>query len=157
MRTLNEMEINGPIETVFDYARRIDLWPERLEHYRKVRVLEGDLETRGVVEMAAHRQFERMNWPVWWISTMEVDREAGRIRYRHIRGVTKGMEVEWRLVQDGPSRTHVSIIHEWKQPPIGRRMAGGFIGHVFVHHIADQTLAGLKLATESRLEAAVNG
>ncbi|TYP72581.1 type II toxin-antitoxin system RatA family toxin [Paenibacillus methanolicus] len=157
MRTLNEVGINGPIETVFEIARRIDLWPERLAHYRKVRVLEGDLETSGVVEMAAYREFERMNWPVWWISTMEIDREEARIRYRHIRGVTKGMEVEWRLAQVGPDDTRVTIVHEWKQPPIGRRMAGGFIGHVFVHHIADQTLAGLKLAAESRLEAAVNG
>lgn len=157
MRTLNEIEMNGTMETVFEYARRIDLWPERLAHYRKVRVLEGDLSTSGVVEMAAYREFERMNWPVWWISTMEVDREAGRIRYRHIRGVTKGMEVEWRLVPIGTDRTLVSIVHEWKQPPIGRRMAGGFIGHVFVHHIADQTLMGLKLAAESRMEAAVNG
>ncbi|MBB3110391.1 ribosome-associated toxin RatA of RatAB toxin-antitoxin module [Paenibacillus phyllosphaerae] len=156
MRTWNEIEINCSPEQAFNYARRVDLWPERLAHYRKVRVLEGDLTSRALVEMAAYRQFEKLNWPVWWISKMEVLPGDLRICYEHIRGVTKGMEVEWRLEASDNGGTKATIVHEWKQPPVGRRMAGGFIGHVFVHHIADQTLLGLKQAAEQQLEVAVN-
>ncbi|QAY66074.1 hypothetical protein [Paenibacillus protaetiae] len=120
----------------------MELWPERLSHYRRTAFRQGSGEDGGIVEMAAVRAFRNLRWPVWWVSTMEVNRTLPVIRYRHIKGVTKGMDVEWRF-QETDGGVKVSIIHQWMKPPLLRRLAANGIGRIFVHHIADQTLAGL--------------
>jgi hypothetical protein len=73
------------------------------------------------------------------------------VRYRHIRGITRGMDVVWRLVPDG-SRTRVTIVHEWdgpRWPLISSIAANLVIGPVFVHGIASRTLAGIARYVES--------
>jgi hypothetical protein len=82
---------------------------------------------------------------------MEIDHEAPAVRYRHVRGITTGMEVEWRLVPSGDA-TEVTIVHEWDGPrwPLIRRPAAEWvIGPVFVHGIASRTLAGIRRAVEA--------
>jgi hypothetical protein len=81
---------------------------------------------------------------------MRVDRPAGEIRYRHVRGITSGMAVVWRLVAD-TAGVEVTLVHDWAGPawgPIGDLAARLVIGPVFVHAIASRTLAGIKRATE---------
>ena len=75
---------------------------------------------------------------------------AASIRYRHVRGTTTGMDVEWTFepARDG---TLVRIVHAWNGPAwplIGELAARGVIGPVFVHGIASRTLAGLARAAE---------
>ena len=72
------------------------------------------------------------------------------MRYRHVDGVTTGMDVEWsfRPVDGG---THVRIVHAWDGPGwpgIGTVAALAIIGPVFVHGIASRTLAGLAAVAE---------
>jgi hypothetical protein len=77
-------------------------------------------------------------------------RSAPAIRFRHIRGVTAGMEVEWTFA-DSAVGTLVRIVHVWngpRWPLIGDLAARGVIGPVFVHGIASRTLAGLARAAE---------
>jgi hypothetical protein len=104
--------------------------------------------------MAAWRPFGLFNYPTWWVSQMTVDRPSGEIRYRHVRGITRGMDVTWRLVEDGGSSqgVHVEIVHTWAGPGwplIGPLAASVVIGPVFIHGIASRTLAGIKRATEN--------
>jgi hypothetical protein len=102
------------------------------------------------VEMSANRPFGPLNWPTWWVSEMWVDPDRMEVRYRHIRGVTRGMDVVWRIRPDGEG-THVSIVHEWPGPdwPLIRRPAAEWvIGPVFVHGIASRTLAGIASTCE---------
>ena len=76
---------------------------------------------------------------------MRVDRAAHVVRYRHVRGITTGMDVEWRLVPRD-SATEVTIVHEWagpRWPLIGGAAAELVIGPVFIHGIASRTLAGI--------------
>jgi hypothetical protein len=81
---------------------------------------------------------------------MTVIRNEFRILYKHVRGITKGMDVEWRLTEkDG--KVEITIVHEWTGPNwplIGRLAAEVVIGPIFIHAIASRTLAGVKNHTE---------
>jgi len=152
MRTVDRIRIAAPFERVFTAASTVTRWPDILPHYRWVRRLDD-----GLVEMAAWRPFGLVNYPTWWVSEMTVDRAAGEIRYRHVRGVTKGMEVVWRLVEDGGGGgvVDVEIVHDWtgpRWPLIGKLAANLVIGPVFIHGIASRTLAGIKRAAETNHE-----
>lgn len=152
MRTVDRIHIQAPFTRVFSAASSVARWPGILPHYRWVRVL-GD----GQVEMAAWRPFVRglIKYPTWWVSEMTIDRPAGEIRYRHVRGITSGMQVVWRVVEDGGGSgggVDVEIVHTWEGPSwplIGKLAANLVIGPVFIHGIASRTLAGIKRATES--------
>jgi hypothetical protein len=149
MRTVDRIHVRAPLPRVFAAASTVSSWPGILPHYRWVRLLEG-----GLVEMAAWRPFGILKYPTWWVSEMTVDQSAGEIRYRHVRGITRGMQVVWRLVEvgGGPERSvDVEIVHTWDGPHwplIGRLAADFVIGPVFIHGIASRTLAGIKRAVE---------
>ncbi len=149
MRTVDRAIMRAPLARVFDVAADIERWPQILAHYRWVRFLERPATgAGGVVEMAAWRPFGPLRYPAWWVSHMTVDRRAGEIRYRHLRGITRGMDVAWRLVAtDHGAGTEVAVEHTWGGPPwplVGAPIARFVIGPVFVHGIASRTLAGIK-------------
>lgn len=141
--------VRAPLATMFALAADVERWPEHLPHYRRVRFLERRPDG-GVVEMAAWRRFGPVRYPTWWVSEMTIDRAAPAVRYRHIRGITRGMDVRWAF-EPGPAGLDVSITHRWDGPawPLLRVPAAGLvILPVFVHHIAQRTLAGLAGAAE---------
>jgi ribosome-associated toxin RatA of RatAB toxin-antitoxin module len=149
MRTEDRLFMRAPVERVFRAAADVERWPELLSHYRWVRMVERRPDG-GVVEMAAWRPFGRLKYPTWWVSEMWVDAGTPSVRYRHVRGITTGMTVEWRL-QPAYEGTDVTIVHEWNGPewPLIRRPAAEWvIGPVFVHGIASRTLAGIRQAVE---------
>jgi ribosome-associated toxin RatA of RatAB toxin-antitoxin module len=146
VRTVDRVHVRAALGRVFALASTVERWPEILPHYRWVRRLDGNL-----VEMAAWRPFSILKYPTWWVSEMTVDRAAGQIRYRHVRGITRGMNVVWRLAREGDG-VAVEIVHTWagpRWPLIGRFAADLVIGPVFIHGIASRTLAGIKRAAEA--------
>ena len=150
MRVVDEGHIRATPARVFAAAKDVEQWPAILPHYRWVRTLERHAD-RVVVEMSANRPFGPLNWPTWWVSDMWVDAAQREVRYRHIRGITRGMDVVWRVVPEGEG-THVTIIHEWDGPPwplIRWIAANWVIGPVFVHGIASRTLAGIRRSVEA--------
>jgi len=152
MRTVDHVRVLAPFPRVFAAASTVARWPSILPHYRWVRVLDD-----GLVEMAAWRPFGGglLKYPTWWVSEMTVDRPAGEIRYRHVRGISRGMEVVWRLVEVGGG-VDVEIVHTWdgpRWPLIGRLAADFVIGPIFIHGIASRTLAGIKRAAEKKVIA----
>lgn len=154
MKTIDEQLVRAPLQRIFDVAADVEQWPRHLPHYRFVRFRERDGDGGGIVEMSANRPFGPANWPTWWLSEMEVRRPGGQaapvIRFRHIGGITKGMDVEWSFVP-ASGGTHVTILHVWdgpRWPPIGGIAATMVIGPVFIHGIASRTLAGLAHAGE---------
>lgn len=153
MRTVDERRIAAPPERVFRAASEVERWPEILSHYRWVRMLERRPDG-GVVEMSANRPFGPLDWPTWWVSEMWVDPARLEVRYRHIRGITRGMDVVWRIVPDG-NTSRATIVHEWTGPswPLIRVPAAEWvIGPVFVHGIASRTLAGIARSCEKGAE-----
>jgi hypothetical protein len=110
--------------------------------------------------MSANRPFEvktpkgpiGVNWPTWWLSEMAVDRTRPSIRFKHVGGITREMDVEWSFSPTSEG-THVRIVHLWDGPRrfhrIGRLAATYLIGPVFIHAIASRTLAGLAAVAEN--------
>jgi ribosome-associated toxin RatA of RatAB toxin-antitoxin module len=144
MKTIDEQLVRSPLDRIYALAVDVERWPALLSHYRYVR-----FRTTGIVEMSANRPFGPANWPTRWVSEMNAERDVA-IRYRHIEGITTGMDVLWSFEpqRDG---THVRIVHEWDGPQwplISGLAARGVIGPVFVHGIASRTLAGLASVAE---------
>ena len=150
MITVDERLVRAPVETIFAISRDVEHWPAHLGHYRYVRFRSRARDGGGLVEMSANRPFGPFNWPTWWLSEMSVDPDAPKIRYRHVDGMTTGMDVEWNFKKTSEG-TLVRIIHVWNGPGwpgIGVFAANAVIGPVFVHGIASRTLAGLAVVAE---------
>ena len=154
MTTIDAAHVAAPLPVIFDLARDVERWPEHLSHYRFVRFAKRDGLDGGVVEMSANRPFGPLGWPTFWRSEMQTIPLAGAkspaIRFRHIGGITTGMDVVWEFSPHG-SGTDVRIVHVWDGPPvplIGSLAARSVIGPLFVHGIASRTLAGLARAAE---------
>lgn len=144
MRTVDRLRMKAPVDRVFQAAMDVEQWPRLLGHYRWVRMLERRPDG-GLVEMAAWRPFGWFKYPTWWVSEMRIDHQEGTVHYRHVRGITAGMDVVWQLapLEDG---TDVTIVHDWtgpRWPVIGPVAASWVIGPVFIHGIASRTLAGI--------------
>jgi coenzyme Q-binding protein COQ10 len=147
--TIDRISIHAPLDRVFTAARDVVQWPSILSHYRWVRVLERRSDG-DIVEMAAWRPFGPVRYPTWWVSHMTVDRSAHEVRYRHIRGITRGMDVVWSMVPSSAG-VDVAVVHRWSGPAwplVGGVVARVVIGPVFIHGIASRTLAGIKRHTE---------
>jgi hypothetical protein len=153
MRTVDRMHMRAPLDPVFRAAREVERWPDILGHYRWVRMLETRHDA-DLVEMAAWRPFGRLKYPTWWVSEMWIDQAAPAIHYRHVQGITTGMDVVWQL-QPARDGTEVTIVHDWdgpRWPVVGSAAAAWVIGPVFVHGIATRTLAGMKAYVEKSLD-----
>jgi hypothetical protein len=156
MTTVDERHTTAPLEIIFELAADVERWTAYLSHYRYVRFEERRADGGGLVEMSANRDFGAIAWPTFWTSEMSITRPGPSsrpsIRFRHVRGVTKGMDVEWTF-SSSKDGTLVRIVHVWNGPQwplIGDVAARGVIGPVFVHGIASRTLAGLAHAAERR-------
>lgn len=150
MITVDRRVVRAGLARVVAHATDVERWPAWLPHYRWVRFHERR-DDGGLVEMAAWRPFGPLGWPTWWMSEMTIERTVPRVRYRHVRGITRGMDVAWDFatVEEGVA---VTITHRWDGPawPLIRRPAAEWvIGPVFVHGIAIRTLAGIARAAET--------
>jgi len=96
--------------------------------------------------MAAHRD----GIPVKWTSILESLAGERRIIFRHIKGPTTGMYVEWTIVETAGGEVRVRISHEFKPPWfMPEFIAKHVIGEFFVHNIASKTLETIKKLVES--------
>ena len=135
----------APPERIFPLAAEVERWPQLLPHYRYVRRLPAaDGERRFA--MGARRG----PIPVRWQAVQRPRQIDGVIEFTHVGGLTRGMEVAWRLrpVDGG---TEVSIEHELQLdwPLLGRFAADRVIGPHFVDAIAGQTLRRVKQLAEA--------
>jgi ribosome-associated toxin RatA of RatAB toxin-antitoxin module len=153
MRTASSVDICGDAERIcgriFRLAANIQDWPALLPHYRYVRLLECS-DRHKVADFGASRD----GFPVKWRARQELFPEANRITFKHLRGISAGMEVEWRL-EKCDDHVHVTIEHELAYPTIVllRRPADWFaeviVGRMFVHNIAGKTLRCMKSLVEA--------
>ena len=150
MKVVDEQLVHAPLRAMFNLARDVEEWPRYLPHYRFVRMRTPASDGGGLVEMSANRPFGALNWRTWWLSEMSVNYDLPNVRFRHVGGVTTGMDVEWAFTETGAG-TQVRVMHVWNGPSwplIGGIAATAVIGPVFVHGIACRTLAGLSAVAE---------
>ena len=153
MLTIDEQICEAPPDVAFRVAADVEGWPAILPHYRWVRFQRKDGFARGVVEMAAWRPFGPLRYPTWWLSEMDHDAAERVVRYRHVRGVTRGMDVLWEVKPRDQGGSLLRIVHEWsgpRWPVVGGAAATLVIGPLFISHIAGRTLSGVAAEAERR-------
>jgi uncharacterized membrane protein len=150
METTNEITVQAPAARVYALAAETERWPEILPHYRSVRRLRGT-DDHKLVEMAAWRDI----YPVRWVAEQANYPAGRRITFKHVRGVSRGMDVEWTLTET-PDGTHVRIWHEFHSdlPLIGEFFAHQIVGQLFVSNIAGKTLRRIKQLAEQGVSGA---
>lgn len=154
MTTTDIHVMRAPADDCFNVAADVERWPEILPHYRWVHFHEKRGFGNGRVEMAAWRDFlGPLRYPTWWVSEMRVDVTEPAVYYRHVDGITRGMNVKWAF-QSLPGRTtRVVLTHSWSGPSwplIGGIAWRHVIGPHFVSAIARRTLAGVAAEAERR-------
>ncbi len=156
MHTENEIFIRADIAEIYQLAAPVERWPEILPHYRWVRVL-ADNGDRRLVEMAARR--DRI--PVRWRAEQRLFPEEPRITFRHVGGVTKGMEVKWVFEPTEQGGVRVAILHDLPRlhglPLLGDLAAHRIVGPLFVKDIAGKTLRRIKELAEAGVSVGDRG
>ena len=103
MRTVDATRMRAPAARVLEAAVDVERWPALLPHYRWVRRLErrataawwrwrpGGRSARSGIPPGGSR---RCGWTA----------AAPAVHYRHVRGVTTGMDVVWQIESGGRRR-----------------------------------------------------
>jgi hypothetical protein len=155
MTIIDEQLVHAPPDVCFDVAADVERWPDILPHYRWVRFRDKQGFGAGIVEMAAWRPFPAgMRYPTWWVSEMRAAQTEHAVYYKHVAGITRGMDVKWELNARGDD-TFIRLFHTWSGPSwplIGGVAAGRVILPHFVSAIAQRTLAGVARAAELRVQ-----
>jgi ribosome-associated toxin RatA of RatAB toxin-antitoxin module len=145
VHTVHRATIAAPVDVVFGLARDVEAWPRLLASYRWCRVLERAPD-RLVFAMGGWVR----GWPARWTAVQEAWPRERRIRFVHLRGITRGMQVEWRFDGNRGS-TQVELVHDlvmtW--PLIGRLVGDRIVGPVFIDYIARRTLQVVKAHAEA--------
>lgn len=140
--------MRAPAARIYALAAEVERWPERLPHYRYVRRLPDPLGERRFA-MGARRG----PIPVRWEAIQRPRPAEGVIEFVHTAGVTRGMQVAWRLREAGDG-VDVSIEHDLRLhwPLVGELVASWIIGPQFVEAIARRTLRRVKQLAEAGVE-----
>ncbi len=146
MHLEHEALVRGPLDAIFAIATDVERWPQLHPAYRWCRVLERQ-PGRLVFEMAGRFR----GWPARWTAVQDQFPAESRIEFRHLRGITTGMTVQWRL-QPESDGVRVRLIHDLilRWPLIGRLASDLVVGPVFIDWIASQTLRSVKREVERR-------
>jgi ribosome-associated toxin RatA of RatAB toxin-antitoxin module len=153
------IDIAAPPELVFGLARHVERWERLLPHYARSRTVgaaAGGAVPAGaggalVTDFVARRTlvpFLGLGLPVAWRARTWAEPETCRLRFVHVAGATKGMDVTWRI-EPSPTGCHVSIEHDFRP-----RLPGfaTFVDRAFTRPIAGRTLATFKALAEALAE-----
>lgn len=153
MHTATQISIRGDLDHIFDLAARVEDWGEVLPHYRYVKLLRRE-GNRKLVRMSVWRNFIPVTWTAVQIVEPGEGGRPGRILFHHVRGLVRGMDVEWWF-RPRPDRGDVlvGINHELREPPfptkmLGPRLIEAVVGRGFIGYIAGKTLRRIKAIAE---------
>jgi ribosome-associated toxin RatA of RatAB toxin-antitoxin module len=148
MHTTIAVEIHAPPDLVFALARDVERWERLLPHYARSRVAERRADGTAIVDFVARRPFIDLlglGWPVAWRSRTWHERENRRMRFVHVAGATRGMDVTWRI-EPTATGCRVAIDHDFR-PRLP--FFAAFVDRVFTRPIAGRTLATFKALAEA--------
>jgi hypothetical protein len=144
--------VAAPPTLVFAVARDPERWQALLPHYARSRVVERRSDGSCVVDFVARRPLPGLigrllgiGLPVAWRARTWAEPSTLRLRFVHIAGATRGMDVTWRIVPAAEGST-VSIDHDFRP-----RFApfAPFVDRFFTRPIATRTLATFKGIAEA--------
>lgn len=148
MRSTISIEMSAPPELVFALARDVERWDRLLPHYLRSRAVARSGDGVLVADFVARRPLVRLiglTIPVAWRARTWSEPATRRLRFVHMAGATRGMDVTWRI-EPGSAGTRVSIEHDFRP-----RLPGfaAFIDRAFTRPIAGRTLATFKVLAEA--------
>ena len=154
------IDVGAPPGLVFALARDVERWEHLLPHYARSRVVERRADGSCIVEFVARRpvigilgRWLGVGLPVAWRARTWNEPGTLRLRFAHLAGATKGMDVTWRIDADGEG-SRISIDHDFR-PRL--RPFAGFVDRAFTRPIAGRTLATFKALAEAVGEAEAMG
>ncbi|HEX6868422.1 MAG TPA: SRPBCC family protein [Candidatus Limnocylindrales bacterium] len=150
MRSTLAIDVAAPADLVFALACDVARWERLLPHYARSRTIERRVDGSVVAHFVARRPLPvlgvlGLGIPVAWRSRTWNEPETRRLRFVHVAGATRGMDVTWRIEPtDGGCR--VAIDHDFHP-----RFApfAGFVDRAFTRPIAGRTLATFKALAEA--------
>ncbi len=147
MRSAIDIDVNASPELVFELARDPYRWPALLPHYVVARPISrrGD---RVLGEFVARRPLLPvlgLSLPVAWRSRTWAETDPLRLRFQHVAGATRGMDVTWRF-EPIASGCRVTIEHDFR-PRVAAWAV--FVDRWFVRPIAGRTLLTFKTMAEA--------
>jgi ribosome-associated toxin RatA of RatAB toxin-antitoxin module len=148
MRSEIAIRIAARPDLVFALAHDVERWADLLPHYTRSAAVERRPDGTLVADFIARRPLVGVlgfGLPVAWRSRTWSDGPSRRLRFVHVAGATRGMDVTWRIEPDGDG-THVVIEHEFRP-----RLPGfaAFVDRLFTRPIAGRTLATFKALAEA--------
>lgn len=148
MRSTISIDAVAPADLVFRLARDIERWPRLLPHYIAVRAVERRPDGSLVADMVARRPLVRLlgiGMPVAWRSRTWSEPATRRLRFVHLAGATRGMDVTWRI-EPTTAGCRITIEHEFAPRVPGWAV---FVDRAFTRPIAGRTLATFAAIAEA--------
>jgi ribosome-associated toxin RatA of RatAB toxin-antitoxin module len=154
MQSTVSVDVAASPELVFRLAQDVERWERLLPHYVRSRAVARAADGSLVTEFIARRPLIGLlgfGLPVAWRARTWAEPESLRLRFVHLAGATRGMDVTWRIDPGGPG-TRVSIDHDFRPalPGFAR-----FVDRAFTRPIAGRTLATFKALAEALAEPGV--
>jgi ribosome-associated toxin RatA of RatAB toxin-antitoxin module len=152
MRSDVAVEIDAPPALVFALARDVERWDRLLPHYARSRVVARASDRDAVLEFVARRPLVAvlgLGLPVAWRARCWSEPAGLRLRFVHVAGATRGMDVTWRIEPAGRAAspgTRVTIEHDFAPRVPG---FAAFVDRAFTRPIAGRTLATFKALAEA--------
>ncbi len=155
------IDIDAEPALVFALVHDVERWATLLPHYARSMTVERGPDGRLVADFIARRPLVPilgLGLPVTWRSRTWNEPATRRLRFQHVVGATRGMDVTWRIepLPAPQGGTRVVIEHDFRP-----RLPGfaAFVDRFFTRPIAGRTLATFKslaeaLATIPQSEAA---
>ncbi len=154
MRSTISIDVEAAPELVFALAHDVERWEQLLPHYVRSRAVARGADGALVADFIARRPFVALlglGLPAAWRARTWNEPEARRLRFVHVAGATKGMDVTWRI-EPVAAGTRVSIDHDFRPRVPG---FAAFVDRAFTRPIASRTLATFKALAEALAEAPV--
>jgi ribosome-associated toxin RatA of RatAB toxin-antitoxin module len=104
MHSTIAIDVAAPPDLIFRLARDVARWEVLLPHYARSRTRDRRADGSLVVDFVARRPLLAVlgiGLPVTWRSRTWNEPATRRLRFAHIAGATKGMDVTWRIESDG--------------------------------------------------------
>jgi ribosome-associated toxin RatA of RatAB toxin-antitoxin module len=148
VRTTVGIDIAASPDLVFRLARDVTRWELFLPHYTRSRVVAHDANGAVVCDFIARRPLIALlglGLPVTWRSRTWNDPPTRRVRFIHVAGATRGMDVTW-TIEPSAGGTRVDIRHDFRPriPGFAR-----VVDRFFTRPIAGRTLATFKALAEA--------
>jgi ribosome-associated toxin RatA of RatAB toxin-antitoxin module len=150
------IDVAAPPALVFDLAHDVERWERLLPHYARSRVRERRSDGSVVADFVARRPMIGLlglGLPVAWRSRTWSEPATRRLRFVHVAGATRGMDVTW-LIEPTAGGCHVEIEHDFRPRVPGFAMV---VDRWFTRPIAGRTLATFKALAEALVEDGQSG